>query len=384
MKIAEDIYYVGVNDRKIDLFEDQYKVKNGISYNSYVIADDKVAVTDTVGEGFESEWLGNITAVLKNRAPDYLIIHHMEPDHSANIRRFLSVFPKATLVGSPMAFTMIKQFFGSDFDFNKKIIKDGDSLSLGKHELTFFTAPMVHWPEVIMTYDAFSKTFFSADAFGRFGAISPEEQSWDDEARRYYFGIVGKYGQQVQSVLKKISPLDIQIICPLHGPALSGDIKRRIGLYNVWSSYAIEKQGCIIAYTSVYGHTEKAAKLLSELLREKGCEVKVFDLARCDMSEAVAEAFSYGKLILASTTYNAGVFPPMHRFIEELTERGFGNRTVAIIENGTWMPQAAKVMRELLSEAKDIKYIQPVKILSSPSDENISQLKTMASELCES
>lgn len=377
-----DIKYVGVNDRKIDLFEGMYSVKNGMSYNSYVIMDEKTAVFDTVDKNFKEEWLSNIKEVLDERTVDYLIVQHMEPDHSANIAEFAKVYPNAKIVASAKAFSMMKQFFDDDFSDRQIIVKEGDTLSLGKHELTFVTAPMVHWPEVIMTYDSREKALFSADAFGKFGALDADEP-WTDEARRYYIGIVGKYGAQVQSLLKKAEKLDIATIYPLHGPVLTEDLEEYIRLYNIWSSYGVESDGVMIAYTSVYGNTKKAADLLCEALKKKGCEtVAVFDLARSDMSEAVANAFRYGKLVLATTTYNGDVFPFMRSFILKLVERGFKNRVVGFIENGSWAPVAEKVMLKMLESCKDVTYCEnSVRILSAVNSENIAQLEELADEL---
>ena len=349
MKITNDIKYIGVNDHKVDLFEGQYVVPNGMSYNSYAIIDDKIAIMDTVDIGFTHEWLDNIQNTLGARKPDYLVIQHMEPDHSANIENFVKAYPNATVVSSAKAFAMMKNFFGTDFADKRIVVGEGDTLTLGKHTLTFVAAPMVHWPEVIVTYDSYDKILFSADGFGKFGALDVNEP-WVDEARRYYIGIVGKYGAQVQALLKKASGLDIAQICPLHGPVLNENLGYYLGLYNTWSSYQPEEDGIVIAYTSVYGNTRKAVMLLEEKLKNLGCPtVKVFDLARCDMAEAVSNAFKYSKLILATTTYNADIFPFMREFINHLTERNYSNRTVALIENGSWAPLAAKVMREMLS-----------------------------------
>lgn len=383
MNITKDISYVGVNDHIVDLFEGQYAVKNGMSYNSYIIHDDKTAVMDTVDKKFTHEWLDNLSSELGTKAPDYLIIQHMEPDHSANIAQFMSVYSHTKIVASAKAFAMMNQFFGTSYSERQLVVGEGDTLSLGKHTLTFVTAPMVHWPEVIVTYDSFDKVLFSADGFGKFGALDVN-QPWDDEARRYYIGIVGKYGVQVQSLLKKAAGLDISIICPLHGPALTENLSHYINLYDTWSSYSVEKDGIVLAYTSVYGHTEKAVTLLADKLRENGCpDVSVFDLARCDMAEAVAAAFRYSKLVLATTTYNADIFPFMRQFIDHLTERGFKNRTVAMIENGSWASQAVKVMRQMLEKSQGINYTQAtVKIKSSLDDESIKQLNEMADELC--
>ena len=383
MKITNDIRYVGVNDHRIDLFEGQYVVPNGMAYNSYVIMDEKIAVMDTVDKNFTHEWLDQIDNTLNGRKPDYLIIQHMEPDHSANIANFMRVYPEATVVSSAKAFQMMLNFFGTDFADNRIVVGDGSTLSLGRHELTFVTAPMVHWPEVIVTYDAYDKVLFSADGFGKFGALDVEED-WACEARRYYIGIVGKYGVQVQNLLKKAAGLDIQIICPLHGPVLSENLGYYLNLYDIWSSYRVESEGIVIAYTSVYGNTKAAVELLAEKLREKGCpKVVVNDLARCDMAEAVEDAFRYGKLVLATTTYNADVFPFMREFIHHLTERGYRNRTIAMIENGSWAPQAIKVMRNMLENSKDITYTENnVRIMSALNAESKQQLLNLADELC--
>lgn len=382
MKITNDIFYVGVNDHKSDLFEGQYIIPNGMAYNSYVITDEKIAVMDTVDKNFTDEWLANIKSVLNEREPDYLIIHHMEPDHSANIAAFMNIYKNTLIVSSLKAFTMMKNFFGTDYNDRRIVVSENDTLELGKHTLTFMTAPMVHWPEVIVSYDSTDKVLFSADAFGKFGAIDTDED-WACEARRYYFGIVGKYGVQVQMLLKKAAKIDIDIICPLHGPVLSENIKYYIGLYNTWSSYEAEKEGIVITYTSVYGNTEKAVKLLAEKLNEKGCpKVSVFDLARCDMAEAVEDAFKYNKLVLATTTYNGDVFPFMKEFINHLTEKNYQNRTVAFIENGSWAPTAAKVMAKMLENSKNLIFAENgVKIISSVSDENLAQIDALADEL---
>lgn len=382
MKITNDIFYVGVNDHKSDLFEGQYIIPNGMAYNSYVITDEKIAVMDTVDKNFTDEWLANIKSVLNEREPDYLIIHHMEPDHSANIAAFMNIYKNTLIVSSLKAFTMMKNFFGTDYNDRRIVLSENDTLELGKHTLTFMTAPMVHWPEVIVSYDSTDKVLFSADAFGKFGAIDTDED-WACEARRYYFGIVGKYGVQVQMLLKKAAKIDIDIICPLHGPVLSENIKYYIGLYNTWSSYKAEKEGIVITYTSVYGNTEKAVKLLAEKLNEKGCpKVSVFDLARCDMAEAVEDAFKYNKLVLATTTYNGDVFPFMKEFINHLTEKNYQNRTVAFIENGSWAPTAAKVMAKMLENSKNLIFAENgVKIMSSVSDENLAQIDALADEL---
>ena len=384
MNITKDIKYVGVNDRAIDLFEGQYEVPNGMSYNSYVILDDKVAVMDTVDVRFTHEWLDNLSAALGSRKPDYLIVQHMEPDHSANIVSFIKTYPDAKIVATAKAFTMMNQFFGKDFADNRIIVKEGDTISLGKHNLTFIAAPMVHWPEVMVTYDSCDKVLFSADAFGKFGALDTDED-WACEARRYYIGIVGKYGAQVQALLKKTADLEINIICPLHGPALSENLGYYLNLYNIWSSYDVESEGIVIAYTSVYGNTKKAVELLADKLRAKGCpKVVVNDLARCDMAEAVEDAFRYGKIVLATTTYNAGVFPFMHEFINHLTERNFQNRTVAFIENGSWAPQATKTMKNMLEGSKNLKYTEAtVKIMSALNDDSRAQIDALADELCQ-
>lgn len=383
MKITEDIQYVGVNDRKIDLFEGQYVVPNGMAYNSYVITDEKIAVMDTVDASFTEEWLSNIKAVLNGRTPDYLIVQHMEPDHSANIANFISTYPQAKVVSSAKAFDMMKNFYGTDFTDNRIVVKEGDTLSLGKHVLHFVAAPMVHWPEVIVTYDEFDKVLFSADGFGKFGALDTDED-WACEARRYYIGIVGKYGVQVQALLKKAAALDIEIICPLHGPVLRENLAYYLNLYNIWSSYGVESEGVMIAYTSVYGNTKKAAQLLKEKLLENGCEkVVLTDLAREDMAEAVEDAFRYGKIVLATTTYNAEIFPFMREFINHLTERGFKNRTVAFIENGSWAPMAAKTMKKMLEECKNIVFAQnTVSILSALNEKSTAQIEALAAELC--
>ena len=383
MKLADGIFYVGVNDHKIDLFEGQYIVPNGMAYNSYVIMDKKIAVFDTVDAKFTHEWLDNVGAVLNGRKPDYLIVQHMEPDHSANIVNFLKNYPKTTLVATAKAFAMMENFFeGFDVE-NKLVAEDGATLSLGSHELTFVFAPMVHWPEVMVTYDATAKTLFSADGFGKFGALDVEED-WACEARRYYFGIVGKYGAQVQALLKKAASLDIQTICPLHGPVLSENLSYYLGLYNTWSSYCVESEGVMIAYTSVYGNTKSAVLQLADELKTRGCpKVVVCDLAREDMAEAVEDAFRYGKLVLATTTYNADIFPFMRTFIEHLTERGYKNRTVGLIENGSWAPLAAKVMKEMFAASKNIEWLNTtVKIKSAPNATNRDELRAMADELC--
>ena len=384
MRITDDILYVGVNDHNIDLFEGQYIVPNGMAYNSYVINDEKIAVMDTVDAAFGDEWLKNIADVLNGATPDYLIIQHMEPDHSANIQKFLEVYPNTKVVGNAKTFTMIGNFF-RDLklaDENKLEVKNKDTLTLGKHELTFVFAPMVHWPEVMVTYDSKDKVLFSADGFGKFGALDAEED-WDCEARRYYVGIVGKYGAQVQNLLKVAATLDIQIICPLHGPVLTENLEHYIGQYNTWSSYGTESEGVMIAYTSVYGNTKKAVELLAEKLKEKGCpKVVVTDLAREDMAEAVEDAFRYGKIVLASTTYNGDVFPLMKTFIEHLTERNYQNKTIGLIENGSWASMAGKVMRGMFEKSKNITWLETsVKIMSSMDEQNKADIEKMAEEL---
>ncbi len=383
MIISEAIKYVGVNDRKIDLFEGQYRVPDGMSYNSYVVMDYKIAVMDTVDAAFTHEWLDNIASALGGRSPDYLVVQHMEPDHSANILNFTKVYPEAVIVSSEKVFKMMKSFFGTDFADKRLVVGDGDSLPLGAHVLNFVTAPMVHWPEVIVTYESLEGVLFSADGFGKFGALDAGGD-WTDEARRYYIGIVGKYGAQVQNLLKKASALDIKTICPLHGPVLRGDLGYYINLYNIWSSYQAEEEGIVIAYTSVYGNTKRAVNLLAEKLRTKGApNVTVYDLARCNMAEAVGNAFRYSKLVLATTTYNAEIFPFMREFITHLCERNYQNRTVALIENGSWAPMAAKVMRELLAGAKNITFAEnQVKIMSALSDESKAQIDALTDELC--
>lgn len=383
MDITHDIKYIGVNDHAIDLFEGQYAVPNGMSYNSYVIVDEKIAVLDTVDINFTHEWLDNLQNALGNRNPDYLIVQHMEPDHSANIMNFAKTYPEAKIVASAKAFQMMKNFFGTDFEQTRVVISEGDTLSLGKHTLTFAAAPMVHWPEVMLTYDSTEKVLFSADAFGKFGALDVEEP-WADEARRYYIGIVGKYGTQVQNVLKKAAGLDINTICPLHGPVLSDNLGYYLNLYNTWSSYQPEEEGIVIAYTSVYGNTKKAVLQLADKLKSNGCpHVTVYDLARCDMSAAVSDAFRYSKLVLATTTYNAEIFPFMREFIAHLTERNFCNRTVALIENGSWAPLAAKVMGKMLENCKNLTFAEnSVKILSALNEESTAELNALADELC--
>ena len=383
MQITKDIFYVGVNDHNIDLFEGQYVVPNGMAYNSYVIMDDLIAVMDTVDANFTHEWLDNIQNVLAGRKPNFLIIQHMEPDHSANIVNFLKAYPDTVIVSSAKAFTMMKNFFGKDFTENGMVVGEGDTLCLGRHTLTFVTAPMVHWPEVIVTYDSTDKVLFSADGFGKFGALDVEE-NWACEARRYYIGIVGKYGAQVQALLKKAAGLDIQTICPLHGPVLTENLGYYLNLYNTWSSYQPEEEGIVIAYTSVYGNTKKAVQKLADKLKANGCpKVVVNDLARCDMAEAVEDAFRYSKLVLATTTYNAEIFPFMREFINHLTERNFSNRTVAFIENGSWAPQATKVMKGLLEKSKNLTYTEnTVKIMSALNEDSTNQLNALADELC--
>lgn len=383
MNITEDIKYVGVNDHDIDLFEGQYQVENGMAYNSYVITDDKIAIFDTVDAHFSEEWLANIKNVLGDAKPDYLIIQHMEPDHSASIGIFMENYPDTTIVASAKAFTIMKQFFGYDYAEHQLVVKEKDTLELGKHTLTFVAAPMVHWPEVIMTYDSYAKVFFSADAFGKFGALDVEED-WACEARRYYFGIVGKYGAQVQALLKKAAGLDIQTICPLHGPVLNENLDFYLNLYQTWSAYEPENKGVLIAYTSVYGNTKKAAELLAQMLVDKGCEkVAITDLARDDIAEAVEDAFRYDRLVLATTTYNGDVFPFMREFIESLTERNYQKRTIGLIENGSWAATAAKVMRQLFEKSKEITFTETtVKIMSALNEESTTQLEKLAEELC--
>ena len=381
MIITEDIRYIGVNDHKVDLFEGQYVVPNGMAYNSYLITDEKTAVMDTVDADFGEEWLSNLDKALEGKAPDYLIVQHMEPDHSANIKVFADKYPDAKIVSSAKAFVMMKNFFGTDFADRQIVVGEGNTLSLGRHTLTFVTAPMVHWPEVIVTYDSCDKVLFSADGFGKFGALDADED-WACEARRYYIGIVGKYGAQVQALLKKAAGLDIQKICPLHGPVLTENLGYYIGLYDTWSSYKPESEGVVIAYTSVYGNTEKAALKLAEMLTEKGVKAAVSDLARCDMAEAVEDAFRYDRLVLATTTYNGEIFPFMREFINHLTERNYSNRTVAFIENGSWAPTAAKVMKGMLEKCKNITYTEAnVKIMSALNDESTAQLTALAEEL---
>ena len=383
MKITNDIMYIGVNDHTVDLFEGQYVVPNGMAYNSYAIMDEKIAIMDTVDIRFTHEWLDNIQNELSGRSPDFLVVQHMEPDHSANINNFMKMYPFAKIVSSAKAFNMMKNFFGTDFEDRRIVVGERDTLSLGKHTLTFVTAPMVHWPEVIVTYDSYDKVLFSADGFGKFGALDVDED-WACEARRYYIGIVGKYGAQVQALLKKAAGLDIKIICPLHGPVLSDNLSYYLGLYDVWSSYGIESDGIVIAYTSVYGNTKKAVELLESRLKAKGCpKVVVHDLARCDMAEAVEDAFRYGRLVLATTTYNAGIFPFMRDFIEHLVERNFQNRTIALIENGSWAPLAAKVMKGMLEGCKNLTFVEPtVKLTSALNDEGKKQVEELSDELC--
>ena len=384
MKITESIKYVGVNDHKIDFFEAQYRVPNGMSYNSYVILDEKIAVFDTVDANFTHEWLENLEKALEGRTPDYLIVQHMEPDHSANIDSFIKAYPNAKLVASPKAFAIMDNFFCGIDNGKKMIIENGSTLSLGKHNLTFIFAPMVHWPEVIFTYESYEKILFSADAFGKFGALDLDDV-WDDEARRYYFGIVGKYGVQVQNALSSATKFEISKICPLHGFVLDENINHYIDKYLIWSSYAPEEDGIVIAYTSIYGNTKKAVMILYEMLRERGCDkVITLDLSRAEWSETVASAFRYSKLVLATTTYNSGIFPPMRHFLDHLRERNFQNRTIGFIENGSWAPTAHKIMKAKLSECKNINYLNTLcTIRSTPNNENISQLSKMADELCD-
>lgn len=382
MEITKDIKYVGVNDNKIDLFEGQYEVPNGMAYNSYVILDEKIAVMDTVDYDFKAEWLNNVKTVLGDRKPDFLVVHHMEPDHSSNIAEFVKEYPEIKIVSSQKAFDIMQNFFKDNFKDRQIVVGEGDKLNLGNHELTFLTAPMVHWPEVIVSYDSKDKVLFSADGFGKFGALDVDED-WACEARRYYFGIVGKYGMQVQKLLSKASKLDVQIICPLHGPVLKENLAYYLDLYNKWSSYTPEEEGILIAYTSVYGNTKKAVLELEKVLNEKGAKkVVVTDLARSDMAENVEDAFRYSKLVLATTTYNGEIFPFMREFIHELTERNYSNRKVAFIENGSWMPMAKKVMLKMLEDSKNLEYCEnSVKILSSLSSENIEEINKLADEL---
>lgn len=381
--ITNDLYYLGVNDHKIDLFEGQYSVPNGMSYNSYAILDEKIAVMDTVDAAFLGEWLSNIKSLLGQKEPDYLVVHHMEPDHSAGIFEFMKAFPQATVVSSAKAFSMMQSFFGTDFADRRIVVGEGDTLCLGKHTLTFITAPMVHWPEVIMSFDSQNKVLFSADAFGKFGALDVEEE-WLSEARRYYIGIVAKYGPQVQSVLKKAAGLEIAMICPLHGPVLTENLSYYLDLYHTWSCYLPEKDGVVIAFTSVYGHTKEAVNLLAKAMEEKGvADVKIFDLARSDMAEAVAAAFAYPKLVLATTTYNASIFPPMRAFLDHLIERGFRSRVVALMENGSWAPIAAKKMKEALEGCKELSFAEnEVRILSALEEESRGKVAALAEELC--
>ncbi len=382
MFITEDIKYIGVNDHQVDLFEGQYVVPNGMAYNSYAILDEKIAIMDTVDANFTQEWMENIQHTLNGRKPDFLVVQHMEPDHSANIANFLNAYPEATVVSSAKAFVMMKNFFGTDYADRRIVVGEGDTLPLGKHTLAFVTAPMVHWPEVIVTYDVTDKVLFSADGFGKFGALDVEED-WACEARRYYIGIVGKYGPQVQALLKKAATLDIQTICPLHGPILTENLGYYINLYDIWSSYRVESEGVVIAYTSIYGNTKKAAELLAEKLEEKGCpKVSVTDLARDDMAEAVEDAFRYSKLVLATTTYNGDVFPFMKEYIHHLTERNYQNRTVAFMENGSWAPVATKVMKGMLEKSKNLTFAEnEVRILSALSAESEAQIEALAAEL---
>lgn len=383
MFVTEDIRYIGVNDHDVDLFEGQYTVENGMSYNSYVILDEKVAVMDTVDAHFGVEWLQNLETELNGRRPDYLVVQHMEPDHSANIAVFMETYPEAQIVSSAKAFVMMQQFFGTDFPERKVVVGEGSTLKLGRHTLTFVTAPMVHWPEVIVTYDSTDKVLFSADGFGKFGALDVEED-WADEARRYYIGIVGKYGAQVQALLKKAAALDIAIICPLHGPVLNENLGYYLDKYNTWSSYAVEDEGVVIAYTSIYGHTKEAVEELAEKLNQRGCpNVVVADLARCDMAEAVADAFRYSKLVLATTTYNATIFPHMQNFIDHLTARNYQGRTVGMIENGAWAPMAAKVMKKMLETSKNLTYTDiTVTVKCALNDASRAQIDALADELC--
>ncbi len=382
MTITNDIQYIGVNDHQVDLFEGQYVVPNGMAYNSYAILDEKIAIMDTVDKNFGENWLENIRNTLEGRSPDYLVVQHMEPDHSANIAKFLAVYPEATVVSSAKAFVMMKNFFGTDYADRRIVVGEGDTLTLGQHILTFVTAPMVHWPEVIVTYDSKDKVLFSADGFGKFGALDVEED-WACEARRYYIGIVGKYGVQVQNLLKKAAGLDISIICPLHGPVLTENLGYYVNLYDIWSSYAVESEGVVIAYTSVYGNTKAAVELLEQKLQERGChKVAVNDLARCDLAEAVEDAFRYSKLVLATTTYNGDVFPFMREFIHHLTERGYKNRTVAFVENGSWAPVAAKVMAKMLEGSKNLTIAEnTVTIASALNEESKAKIEALAAEL---
>ena len=381
MTITNDIKYIGVNDHQVDLFEGQYVVPNGMAYNSYAIMDEKIAIMDTVDRNFTQQWMENIRNTLEGRKPDYLVVQHMEPDHSANVAHFLQEYPEAVVVSSAKAFAMMKNFFGQEYAERRIVVGEGDALCLGKHTLTFVTAPMVHWPEVIVTYDSYDKVLFSADGFGKFGALDVEED-WDCEARRYYIGIVGKYGPQVQALLKKAAGLDIAIICPLHGPVLKENLGHYLEKYDIWSSYRVESDGIVIAYTSVYGNTKAAAELLADKLTAKGAKVVIHDLARTDMAEAVEDAFRYGKLVLATTTYNADIFPFMKEYIHHLTDRNYQNRTVALMENGSWAPMAAKVMRGMLEKSKNITFTDTtVKILSALNDESRSQIDSLVAEL---
>ena len=383
MTITNDIKYIGVNDHQVDLFEGQYVVPNGMAYNSYAIMDEKIAIMDTVDQNFTQEWMENIQKTLEGRKPDFLVVQHMEPDHSANIDNFLKAYPEAVVVSSAKAFAMMKNFFGDDYANRRIVVGEGDTLCLGKHTLTFVTAPMVHWPEVIVTYDSYDKVLFSADGFGKFGALDVEED-WACEARRYYIGIVGKYGAPVQALLKKAAGLDISVICPLHGPVLTENLGYYLNLYDIWSSYGVESQGVVIAYTSVYGNTKAAVELLARKLEEKGCpKVVVNDLARCDMAEAVEDAFRYGKLVLASPTYNGDIFPFVKTFIHHLTERSYQNRTIGLVENGSWAPTAAKVMRNMFEGSKNLTFTDTtVRILSALSDDSKAQIEALAEELC--
>lgn len=385
MEVTRDVKFIGVNDHQIDLFEGQYAVENGMSYNSYVIVDEKIAVMDTVDIRFADEWLARLDQELCGRRPDYLVVHHMEPDHSASIMRFMDKYPDVQLVASEKAFGMMRQFFGTAFEDGRVVVGEGDTLSLGRHLLTFVTAPMVHWPEVLVSYESTEKILFSADAFGKFGALDVEEE-WTDEARRYYIGIVGKYGAQVQNLLKKAANLDIQMICPLHGPVLKENLEMYLNLYQTWSSYSVETEGVMIAYTSIYGNTKKAVELLEDQLRKAGCAyVTAVDLARTEMSEAIARAFQFGTLVLATSTYNADIFPFMRQFLEGLTERNYQNRTVALIENGSWAPMAAKIMRGMLERSKNIRYAETtVTVRSALSEENIRELNMLSQELAKS
>ena len=382
MEISNNIKYVGVNDKKIDLFEGQYEVPNGMAYNSYIILDENIAVMDTVDEHFAEVWLENVKNVLGDKEPTYLVIHHMEPDHSGSIMHFVKTYPNAKIVSSVKAFVMMKNFFGTDFTDRQVVVSEGSTLELGTHSLSFIEAPMVHWPEVIMSYESSEKVLFSADAFGKFGALDTDEE-WACEARRYYIGIVGKFGIPVQNLLKKAARLDVQTICPLHGPILKDNLEYYLNLYNIWSSYGVETDGVVIAYTSVYGNTKKAAEKLAEMLELKGQKVVVNDLARCDMAEAVEDAFRYGKIVFATTTYNGDIFPFMKEFINHLVERNFQSKTVGFIENGSWAPIAARVMQTMLEECKNLKYINhSVKIMSALNEGNLAELETLADEIC--